>query len=62
MTNEELVELIAKYVAKNTTRESIFTTPHPRWELDAYALLDYISSISGVSQEQIGKWCCEGAC
>ena len=57
MANEELVESIAKYVAKHSERESALLTPAPAWEIDAHGLLDYISSITGISKEQIGKWC-----
>lgn len=56
MTMEELVKLITEWIAVNAERESIFLTPCPAWEIDAHALLDYISEQTGVSKEQIGKW------
>ncbi len=56
MDIEDLVKSIAKYVAKNSERESIFLTPAPEWYLGAHSLLDYIGSITGISKEQISKW------
>lgn len=55
-TIPELVQSIAVWVATNAERESVFLTPDPRWEVDAYDLLYHVSAVSGVSEEQIGEW------
>ena len=58
MTTEELVKLIAKWVADNVEQESIFLTPCPEYTVDAHSLLDYIAEQTGISREQISEWGC----
>jgi len=53
----ELVKAIAVWVTNNSYRESIFLNANPGWLLDPHELMDHISSITGVSEDQIGKWC-----
>jgi hypothetical protein len=57
MTIEELVKAIAGYVAAHSETESAFLTPYPETTTDSHALLDFISDKSGISKEQIGRWC-----
>jgi hypothetical protein len=51
-----LVEKLAKWVAKNAERESIFLTPRPHYLVDAHALLDFVRDESGVEESQITAW------
>jgi len=52
----QLVKSIAKWVASNSERESIFLTPEPSTTVNAHDLLDHISAVSGVSKDKIGEW------
>lgn len=56
MTVNELVKLIAEYVATHYERESTFLSPHPSWSLDAHNLLDFLSEQTGIGKGQIGDW------
>ena len=56
ITVEELIKSIVGFVRENSSRESMFLTADPQWELNAAELLDHISSVSGISKEQISKW------
>lgn len=54
-----LTKLIAKWIGANSEHESIFLTTNPAWECNSHALLDYISEVTGISEEQIDEWCDE---
>ncbi len=57
MTREEiLVEQIAKWVVAHAEKESGFLYVNPGWNINAHALLDHISEITGISKEQIKCW------
>jgi hypothetical protein len=53
---EDLVKSIVEWVTINAQMESIFLTPEPNWTVDAHALLDQISILTGIRNEQIGQW------
>ncbi len=59
MEIEELVRDIAKYVAKNSSTESVFLTPVPETTVNSYELLDHISKVTGIEKQVIGRWCGE---
>lgn len=59
MTNEELVKAIAKWVKKNSERESGWLSPEPQWIVNPHELLDYVSTITGISKDKIGEWVSE---
>lgn len=52
----DLVKSVSEWIAANAERESIFLAPNPQWTVNAHLLLDHISSVTGISSEQIGKW------
>ncbi len=50
------VEQIAEWVVAHAEKESGFLYVNPGWNINAHALLDRISEITGISKEQIKCW------
>ena len=61
ITADELVKALAYWFRANAVRESIWSTPHPQWTVDAHAILDFCAERTGISKTQIGAWVDEAA-